>query len=262
MHQIACTCFAGLTLIRMRGYFSTRGSPVLKGSVQLQLGSHPLFQRLASFRNARVFSKGKEVADDLRERWETSDSPLVHRIQVWICRLPCIPSYPSVNHEWHCWQAGRQSCRACTCMPYFSVSRIDSLYEGGATAGSVQACPVQKVPQVALAAQDMTENMTVETETAKTYREMRARDPAFDMIKFLRALKQDVQPVIQASAWPACLCIISTTSLQCILLSDHTDASASTAGCRVDHRSAATHGTKQSLFTQFQDWGQGMRRHT
>lgn len=48
----------------------------------LQLGTHPLFQRVASFRNARVFSKGKEVAEDLRERWETSDSPLVHRIQV------------------------------------------------------------------------------------------------------------------------------------------------------------------------------------
>ncbi len=47
----------------------------------LQLGGHPLFQRLASLRNARVFSRGKEVADDLRERWETSESPLVHRIQ-------------------------------------------------------------------------------------------------------------------------------------------------------------------------------------
>ena len=39
----------------------------------------------------------------------------------------------------------------------------------------------------------MTENMTVETETAKT---------SFDMIKFLRALKQDVQPVIQAKTLP------------------------------------------------------------
>lgn len=45
--------------------------------------------------------------------------------------------------------------------------------------------------------QDMTENFSVETETAKTVKEMRARDPAFDMIKFLRALKQDVKPVIQ-----------------------------------------------------------------
>ena len=35
--------------------------------------------------------------------------------------------------------------------------------------------------------------MTVETETAKT---------SFDMIKFLRALKQDVQPVIQARTQP------------------------------------------------------------
>ena len=48
----------------------------------MQLGSHPLFQRVASMRKHKVFSKGKEVADDLRERWETSDSPFVHRIQV------------------------------------------------------------------------------------------------------------------------------------------------------------------------------------
>lgn len=48
------------------------------------------------------------------------------------------------------------------------------------------------------AVQDMTENFSVESEMAKTVREIRARDPAFDMIKFLRALKQDVKPVIQA----------------------------------------------------------------
>ena len=47
----------------------------------VQLGQHPLFQRLASLGEHRVFTKGKEVADDLRERWETSDSPLVQRIQ-------------------------------------------------------------------------------------------------------------------------------------------------------------------------------------
>lgn len=44
----------------------------------------------------------------------------------------------------------------------------------------------------------MTENFSVESEMAKTVREIRARDPAFDMIKFLRALKLDVKPVIQA----------------------------------------------------------------
>ena len=69
----------------------------------------------------------------------------------------------------------------------------------------MQACAVKGLLQAMLIAQDMTENMTVETETAKTYREMRARDPAFDMIKFLRALKQDVQPVIQAWTQPECL---------------------------------------------------------
>ncbi|EIE24514.1 Tim44-domain-containing protein [Coccomyxa subellipsoidea C-169] len=93
---------------------------------QNKLGGHPLFKRVASLREHKVFSKGKEVADDLRERWETSDSPLVHRIQ------------------------------------------------------------------------DMTETVFEETEVAKTVREIRARDPNFDMVRFLRNLKQDIQPVIQA----------------------------------------------------------------
>lgn len=31
---------------------------------------------------------------------------------------------------------------------------------------------------------------------AKTVREIRARDPNFDMVKFLRSLREDVRPVI------------------------------------------------------------------
>ncbi len=46
----------------------------------------------------------------------------------------------------------------------------------------------------------MTENMFVETEMAKTVREIRARDPDFDMVKFLRSLRQDVRPVITVHA--------------------------------------------------------------
>lgn len=53
----------------------------ITGGPGVQLGQHPLFQRLASLGEHRVFARGKEVADDLRERWETSDSPLVQRIQ-------------------------------------------------------------------------------------------------------------------------------------------------------------------------------------
>jgi hypothetical protein len=32
----------------------------------------------------KVFNKGREVAGDMRERWETSDSALVQRFQVGI----------------------------------------------------------------------------------------------------------------------------------------------------------------------------------
>ena len=54
----------------------------LRDSNGLQLGLHPIFRRLRGFGDNKVFNKGREVAEDLRERWETSDSPLVHRIQV------------------------------------------------------------------------------------------------------------------------------------------------------------------------------------
>lgn len=47
----------------------------------LQLGLHPLFRRLQGLSDNQVFNKGREVAGDLRERWETSDSSVVQRIQ-------------------------------------------------------------------------------------------------------------------------------------------------------------------------------------
>lgn len=50
--------------------------------------------------------------------------------------------------------------------------------------------------------QDMTETVFEETEVAKTVREIRARDPNFDMVRFLRNLKQDVAPVIQVCVAP------------------------------------------------------------
>jgi hypothetical protein len=46
--------------------------------------------------------------------------------------------------------------------------------------------------------QDLTENMFAETEQAQALREIRARDPAFDMPTFLKVLKNDVPRVIRA----------------------------------------------------------------
>ena len=48
----------------------------------MQLAHHPIFQRIASLGNSKVFTKGREMVEDVRERWETSDSAMVQRIQV------------------------------------------------------------------------------------------------------------------------------------------------------------------------------------
>ncbi|CAK7346399.1 unnamed protein product [Dovyalis caffra] len=48
--------------------------------VVLPMQGHPLFKRFAGY-SEPVVTKGQEIAEDMRERWETSDSPIVHKIQ-------------------------------------------------------------------------------------------------------------------------------------------------------------------------------------
>ena len=44
-------------------------------------GVTSVFAKLDALRRSEAFKKGSDVFEDIRERWETSDSPLVHRIQ-------------------------------------------------------------------------------------------------------------------------------------------------------------------------------------
>uniref|UniRef100_A0A2P2KPZ3 Uncharacterized protein MANES_12G032400 n=1 Tax=Rhizophora mucronata TaxID=61149 RepID=A0A2P2KPZ3_RHIMU len=45
-----------------------------------KMRGHPLFKRAAGI-SEPVVTKSQEIAEDVRERWETSDSPIVHKIQ-------------------------------------------------------------------------------------------------------------------------------------------------------------------------------------
>ena len=91
-----------------------------------QLSGHPFFKHVRVLKDNTVFQKGQEVAETIRERWETSDSPLVHKIQ------------------------------------------------------------------------DMSDSMFTENESARALREIRTRDPEFDMVSFLARVRADVVTVIQA----------------------------------------------------------------
>ena len=52
----------------------------------LQLGGHPFFksflERAKVLSNNRVVEKGRNLKEDIRERWETTDNPTVQRFQV------------------------------------------------------------------------------------------------------------------------------------------------------------------------------------
>ncbi|XP_024525373.1 mitochondrial import inner membrane translocase subunit TIM44-2 [Selaginella moellendorffii] len=43
--------------------------------------SHPLYRRFKNVKDHPVVQKTNEIADEMRDRWETSDSPVVHKIQ-------------------------------------------------------------------------------------------------------------------------------------------------------------------------------------
>ncbi|KAJ9176440.1 hypothetical protein P3X46_011750 [Hevea brasiliensis] len=45
-----------------------------------KMQGHPLFKHFAGF-SEPVVTKSQEIAEDMRERWETSDNPIVHKIQ-------------------------------------------------------------------------------------------------------------------------------------------------------------------------------------
>jgi len=92
-------------------------------SLKDQAQSHAFFQKVLGLKDHAVVKKANDLAEDLRDRWETSDSPLVHRIQ-------------------------------------------DNLVHENAFAGAM--------------------------------REIRARDPGFDMVAFLRDVRGDVRPVMAA----------------------------------------------------------------
>lgn len=99
-------------------------------NMQGKLGAHPFFrsfmERAKVLGNNPVVEKGRNLREDIRERWETTENPTVQRIQ------------------------------------------------------------------------DMKDNMFAETEPAQALKEIRFRDPSFDMVKFLYNLKVDVPIVIQA----------------------------------------------------------------
>ncbi|KAI5069400.1 hypothetical protein GOP47_0015701 [Adiantum capillus-veneris] len=46
-----------------------------------KIRANPVYKRVRGVKEHPVIAKSQEIAEDIRERWETSDSPVVHKIQ-------------------------------------------------------------------------------------------------------------------------------------------------------------------------------------
>lgn len=87
-------------------------------------------------------------------------------------------------------------CTACFCLAGTDKSQGDSSMKGNTLAFIVPL--TLDWYEDGNCVQDMKDNMFAETEPAQALKEIRARDPNFDMVKFLYHLKIDVPVVIQA----------------------------------------------------------------
>ena len=56
----------------------------LLDELEKRYGQHPLFKKIRGMRveETKVFKKGQELAEDIREKYETSDHPMVHKAEV------------------------------------------------------------------------------------------------------------------------------------------------------------------------------------
>ena len=165
-----------------------------------------------------VLTKGREAAESIRERWETSDSPLVHRIQVrcgslrragraeGVVGARCAVHGRRAARSWSpasrclgaaCWLAASPACDrhvpACV-LRRAAVPNQCSHAVPPPPSSLPPPCPPQ---------QDAVDSLQSESEQARALREIRARDPSFDMVTFLRNLKSDVSTVIKVST-PTC----------------------------------------------------------
>ncbi len=137
----------------------------------------------------QVYKKGQELAEDLRDKYETSDHPFVHKVEDVKERLFSESGTAQVGGA----AAGPCSAQAGGCGGWQCSAGAGCLAAAPRLAG--HSSPVSgPLP----AGRRPTRPPTHPPTAPQAMREMRARDPAFDMIRFMAAVKVDAPVVVKA----------------------------------------------------------------
>ena len=180
-----------------------------------QFGHHPLFRRLASIKlsDNPVVRKGREIADEVRDRYETSDSPMVHKVEVSNRVLVCV-----------CVCVCARVC-VCACVCVLLGLRVcgESYLECGGwlcscMAGAHTPQPPTRPTYTRLHTnnthththththtQDIKERVFGKTDAASAMATILSRDPAFDMSRLLAGIRKDA-PLVRVCVC-ACVCV-------------------------------------------------------
>ncbi|KAJ9514582.1 hypothetical protein QJQ45_016330 [Haematococcus lacustris] len=127
--------------------------------LQDQILSFPLFSKMQGLRveDTAAYKRGQELVADLKEKYENSDHPIVHKV-----RAGCDVHDPMQSPQ--------------TVLP-------DLCSVSGASRAVVE---------------EVKERLMSGSESSRAMKEIRARDPTFDMNSFVRAIKLDAPIVTQA----------------------------------------------------------------
>ncbi len=154
-----------------------------------QLWELPFLSRLGAFRvqETEAFKKGQQVVEDLKEKYETSDHPMVHKVR------------PNLAAHTQC-GSGRPNATA-SCSGDVQQSgqppALPRSCRGPAAPGSgpQPTCALVALPGLSWVTSrnpqvdEMRERILSGSESSRAMLEVRLRDPNFDLNTFVRAIK-------------------------------------------------------------------------
>lgn len=134
--------------------------------LSLQIGSVPFLSKLTGFKvsSTSAYQKGQQLVDDLKEKYETSDHPVVHKVRwnerrmsrdlkerliyiyliiihcpVRLFEIFCILTGWGVQGTHVCWFRGQQShARDSHSWPQFRHEHFPKIYQGESMCSCIQ----------------------------------------------------------------------------------------------------------------------------
>ncbi len=173
----------------------------LLGQLAERFGHHPLFARLrgaaATASDNPLLRRGSELVEEMKDRYETSDHPAVHKVEVrQASQHNC--QWMAVHNAGYRMQASPSHCLSVPCSECVSMAHYVATDGAGCFPCALNPClkqtpttATQPTPSCCATCllQDVKEKLFGLSEAAAAMTLIRGRDPRFDMGRLLLGVR-------------------------------------------------------------------------